>query len=201
MTMRTYLMAAAGACTLLAAAPAQAQEYYLGQIIVVANSFCPKNTAEANGQTLAIRQYTALYSLYGVTYGGDGTTVFKLPDLRGRTAINWGQQPGMDNYPLGQAGGAEAIQLSNAEMPAHTHPATMGAFAGNPNSDAPNNGSFADFPNGINIYAKDTAPTVAMGPNTAVTLPVGNSQAVPLRSPYQVLRYCVVMAGNFPQRP
>lgn len=201
MTMRTYLMATAGACGLLAAAPAQAQEYYLGQIIVIANSYCPKNTTEANGQILPIRGYTALFSLYGTTYGGNGSTTFQLPDLRGRTPINWGQQPGMGNYVLGQVGGAETVTLTAGEMPTHTHPATMGGLPGAPNTNSPSNASFADYPNGLNIYAKDVAPNVAMAANTAVTLPTGNSQPIPLRSPYQVLRYCVVLAGYFPQRP
>lgn len=200
-TRKLLLSAMAGGSALLVAAPAQAQEYYLGQIILVANSFCQKGSAEANGAILPIMQYTALFSLYGNTYGGNGTTTFALPDLRGRAAINWGQGPGLSDYVLGQVGGTETTTLTYNQLPIHTHAAVMRAVAGNPTTTNPQNAAFADYPSGVNIYNKTTPPDANMAPNTAHTGPAGNSQPVQLHSPYLVLRFCVMMQGIFPSRP
>lgn len=202
MTMRTFLcIGTAGAAALLAAAPAQAQDRYLGQIIPFTNTFCPKNTVEANGQILAIRSNVALFSLYGTQFGGDGSTTFALPDLRGRAPYGQGQGPGLQPYVVGQNGGAESIQLDVAELPTHTHAAAMWGYNGDPDSDAPNLASVADFPAGQTIYNNNTAPNVQMQAHSVQGLNSGNSSPVPLNGPYVTIRYCVVMQGIFPQRP
>jgi len=117
--MKHWIIAAALMVT--GGAAAQAQEKYLGEIMLVGYNFCPGSTTEANGQLIAISQNSALFSLYGTTYGGDGQTTFALPDLRGRVPVQTGQGPGLSNYPLGAAGGTESRALSVAQMPAHAH--------------------------------------------------------------------------------
>jgi microcystin-dependent protein len=94
---------------------------FLGQVIIFAGNFAPKGWAFCNGQLLAISQYTALFSLLGTTYGGDGRTTFGLPDLRGRVAVSAGQGPGLSNYTLGEQTGTETVTLSTQQMPQHNH--------------------------------------------------------------------------------
>ena len=108
-----------------ASTPKQAEaqsEPFIGQVMVVGFNFCPRGWAPANGQLLPISQNTALFSLYGTNYGGDGRTTFGLPDLRGRVVIGMGQSPGMSSYHLGQRVGAETVTLNTMEIPSHNHP-------------------------------------------------------------------------------
>lgn len=202
MTLRKLLCTgAAGAAALLVAAPAMAQDRYLGQIIPFTNTFCPKNTIEANGQILPIQSNAALFSLFGTQFGGNGSTNFALPDLRGRAANGPGQGPGLSPYVVGQNGGAEYVQLDVAALPSHTHAATMQGYNGTPDSDSPNLASVADFPAGQTIYNNNATPNVQMQANSVQALNTGNNSPVPLNSPYVTIRYCVVMSGIFPQRP
>src|SRR5437588_3232683 len=96
-------------------------EPFIAEIRIVPYNFAPRGWAFCNGQILAISQNTALFSLLGTTYGGNGQTTFALPDLQGRIAISSGQAPGLQNYDLGQAEGEENHTLLSSEMPAHTH--------------------------------------------------------------------------------
>ena len=94
---------------------------FLGQISMFGGNFAPRNWAFCNGQLLSIAQNTALFSLLGTTYGGDGITTFALPDLRSRLPLDWGQGPGLSNYQLGQAAGSQSVTLNVTQMPAHIH--------------------------------------------------------------------------------
>jgi microcystin-dependent protein len=96
-------------------------EPFIGQIILVPYNFAPRGWAFCNGQLLPIAQNTALFSLLGTTFGGNGQTTFALPDLRGRVPISSGQGPGLQDYDLGQVGGSETQTLTVSEMPIHTH--------------------------------------------------------------------------------
>src|SRR5215475_4971153 len=96
-------------------------EPFLGQIMLVPYNFAPRGWAFCNGQLLSISQNTALFSLLGTTYGGNGQTTFALPDLRGRVPLSSGQGPGLSNYNLGQSGGQETVTLTGNQMPAHQH--------------------------------------------------------------------------------
>jgi microcystin-dependent protein len=100
-------------------------EAFIGTIMGWAPNFAPQGWAFCAGQQLSIQQNTALYSLLGVTYGGNGQTVFNLPDMRGRVPVGIGQHPGGSNYILGQASGAETTTLLITNMPTHTHPAAV----------------------------------------------------------------------------
>ena len=96
-------------------------EEYIGTVKAFGFGFAPRNWASCDGQLLPIASYTALFSLLGTTYGGDGRTTFGLPDLRGHAPIGDGTAPGFSNRPLGQKGGSETNTLSTAQMPAHGH--------------------------------------------------------------------------------
>src|ERR1041385_3867939 len=94
---------------------------FLGAICMFGFNFAPRGWAFCNGQILPIAQNTALFSLLGTTYGGNGQTTFALPDLRGRVPIHFGQGPGLSLYDLGQVGGSETVTLTPSTMPAHNH--------------------------------------------------------------------------------
>src|SRR5205085_8655362 len=95
---------------------------FLGEIRPVGFNFAPRGWALCQGQILSIAQNTALFSLLGTTYGGNGITTFALPDLRGRVGVHVGQGPGLSPYDLGQVGGTAAVTLAAAHLPAHAHP-------------------------------------------------------------------------------
>src|SRR5690625_4414253 len=94
---------------------------FIGTIQLFAFDFVPRGWAACNGQLLPISQHTALYSLLGTQYGGDGRTTFGLPDLRGRVPLGQGQGPGLASYAVGETGGAETTTLTTEQLPAHTH--------------------------------------------------------------------------------
>src|SRR6478672_10112699 len=96
-------------------------EPFLAEIIMFAGNFAPRGWAFCQGQILSIAQNTALFSLLGTTYGGNGQTTFALPDLRGRVPVGTGQGPGLSNYDLGQVSGSESVTLTVSQMPAHNH--------------------------------------------------------------------------------
>ena len=98
-------------------------EPFLAEIRIIAGNFAPRGWAFCNGQVLAIAQNTALFSLLGFNYGGNGTTTFALPNLQGQVAMNQGQGPGLSNRVRGEAGGQLSNTLLLSNMPAHTHPA------------------------------------------------------------------------------
>src|SRR6188508_951854 len=110
-------------------------EGMIGEVRMFAGNFAPKNWAFCQAQVIAIASNTALFSILGTTYGGNGTTTFGLPDLRGRVCIGPGQGPGLSNYALGEMAGTQNVTLMINEIPAHTH-AANGTF-----SPLVNNGS------------------------------------------------------------
>ena len=183
-----------------AAAPeASAQEDYLGEIKLVPYTFCPRGTAPADGQLLPISQYSALFSLYGTNFGGDGRTTFALPDLRGRTIVHLGQGPGLSDYSIGQKGGQESVTLTTSELPAHTHRAGVRATDDAGDATSPVGNSIASAE--AEAYATGTLPNETyMNVGTVVMENTGGSQAHPNMQPYLTLRYCVVLEGIYPSR-
>lgn len=177
---------------------AEAQDFYIGQILTVGYNFCPRNTTEAAGQLLPISQNTALFSLYGTTYGGDGRTTFGLPDLRGRSPIGQGQGPGLANRPLGQSGGTQTQTLTPSQIPSHSH--NVFASSGPSDFGGPQGkllGSRANDGTAETIYSTGPADKV-MSPQMIGN--TGGSQAFALEDPYLAIRYCVVLFGIFPSR-
>lgn len=164
---------------------------YLGEIRLFAGNFAPTGWALCNGQLLAISQYTALFSLLGTFYGGNGTSNFALPDLRGRAPMHYDQGPGLSPHVIGEVGGSESVTLTQLEIPPHTHAlgaaASVGTIA-SPAAAVPAASSERNFG-----YAAAADTTMA---------PVGGSgsQAHENRQPFLALNYIIALQGIFPPR-
>lgn len=191
------------AAALLAAAtalPAAAQDdRYLGEIFYNGYNFCPRGTAATDGQLLAIAQNTALFSLLGTFYGGDGRTTFALPDLRGRAALQNGTGPGLVPVRIGERGGTQETVLTVANLAPHSHAVN----ANNLDGDRPGPGGkvlAAAPPSGAGsetIYS-DQPATVTMNPLMIAS--TGVSEAVPVDDPYQAITFCIRLTGIYPSR-
>ncbi|HEX8449471.1 MAG TPA: tail fiber protein [Allosphingosinicella sp.] len=162
-------------------------EPFLAEIRLMSFNFAPKGWAMCNGQLLPINQNQPLFALLGTTFGGDGRVNFALPDYRGRTPIHAGA-----GHTLGEKGGAQAVTLTIANLPAHTH------FA-----NASNNSGSTNLPAG-NLLA-NSAPNALFGPvqnlaamNPATIGNTGGSQAHLNMQPYLALTFCIALQGIFP---
>ena len=165
---------------------------FIAEIRVFGFNFVPVGWATCDGQILPIQQNTALFSLLGTTYGGNGQTTFRLPNLQGRSAMGNGRGPGLSERFLGETGGAATIMLISSEVPAHTH--TLGASV-TPDSTSPAGKLMAPAPS-----AAYRAPGV-VAPMSAESLsPAGVSQPHENRSPYLTLNFCIALQGIFPPR-
>ena len=176
-------------------AEAAAVEPYTGEIMLFAGSFAPRGWARCDGQLLPISQNQALFSLLGTTYGGNGTTTFALPDLRGRAPIHAGQGPGLTDRPLGESGGTESHALTAAEMPVHNHPAFARSLPGT--SAHPSGLLPARDPSGVPHYGPDADATLHAG---AVGL-AGAGLPHDNMPPYLALTFCICLTGVFPPQP
>lgn len=163
-------------------------EPFLGEIRVFSFSFAPKFWALCNGQALAISQNQALFSLLGTIYGGNGTTTFALPDLRGRTPLHESNY-----YPLGESSGAASHTLITSELPSHVH--TLNGTTASADRKSPAGGlpAFADE----NLYTKAAGGS---GMDLAAVGTTGGSQAHLNMQPYLVLNFCIALAGIFPSQ-
>lgn len=169
-------------------------EPYLGEIRLMPYAWPPKGWALCQGQTLAINTNAALFSLLGTTYGGNGTTTFQLPDLRGRSIRH-----ASPDTPRGTMAGQEAVTLTSDQMPAHIH-AVMAA-PGNANSAAFEGALVSDAVAGgnpANIYADAGSPPQALSP--ACVGAQGGSQPHNNCQPSLVLNYCIAVSGIYPSR-
>ena len=189
---------------------------YLGEIRMFGFGFAPRNTAFCNGQTISVSQNTALFSLLGVTYGGDGRTTFQLPNLQSRTPVHMGQGSGLSNYALGQIGGSESVTLSVQQMPAHTHAfvsnsslnvvqiegATAQASAGSQLARVIDANDTGDALPQIYVPANTAGTNVPLGGlNVAGTNAIqGGNQPHPNIQPYLAINFCINLAGVFPAR-
>lgn len=204
MSLKNFAAAAAVLSAGLALpAPAQAgPEPYIGEIIPYAFDFCPRGYAMASGQLLSIAQNTALFSLLGTTYGGNGQTTFALPDLRSRVAIGRGSNE-FGNYAQGQASGGESTIITTATLAPHTHVAALRAVGNaSGNSNNPTDNSMARASTGYNVYST-VDPNVNMNAGDGVLGSTGSATpaSIPLRSPGLALNYCIALVGIFPSRP
>jgi microcystin-dependent protein len=175
---------------------------FLGQIQPFGFNFAPRGWALCNGQLMAISQNTALFSLLGTTYGGNGTSTFALPDLRGRVPMKFGTPPGGPTYDQGEQAGVETVTLGINEMPLHTH-----AFSGTSalaNNKEPVAGSAyahsakAGVTSPDGFYAPDTTPQ-PINPAT-VGIFSGSNQPHTNLQPYLTISWCIAMNGIFPSR-
>lgn len=174
---------------------------YLGEIRLFAGNFAPENWALCDGSSLQISSNTALYSLLGTNFGGDGVTTFKLPDLRGRVAVGVGQLTGGSNYTLAQIGGQETVSLTAGQLPTHQHSliaSTASATATNPSGNV-----LATPPANLPLYIPYVpGPTPAPGPtrvlNAAALQPSGGSQPHENRMPSTVITFIICTNGLYP---
>lgn len=172
---------------------------FLGQVVVYPYNFCPRGWATAQGQLLAIQSNTALFSLLGTTYGGNGVTSFALPNLSGRGFFGQGQGPGLSSRVQGETGGAETRTLTTTQMPAHTHATRLRVSAqGGDSVQALRNG----FAVSANAYQAGAPPTPAAYLNSAAPSlgTAGGNQPFASRAPYLTLTPCIAIQGIFPSR-
>lgn len=167
-------------------------EPFIGQLMLVPYNFTPRGWLPCDGRVLPIAQNTALFSLLGVTYGGDGQTTFKLPDLRGRTPVSVGQGPGLSGYNLGETGGVENVTLTANQMPMHNH--RVAAASGASDSSTPGN----NYLSAGDAYQTGNAD-VAM--NQAMLTPAGEGQPHENRPPFLAMQWMIATEGIYPSRP
>lgn len=169
-------------------------------------AFAPQGWALCQGQILAISTNSALFSLLGTTYGGNGQTTFGLPDLRGRTAIGQGQGPGLQNYSIGQVGGSENATLNDKNLPAHTHTATSTLNAEGLQGDKPGpKGRLLAAGSATLMIYRDvdpSTPNLVMSSEAVTTTvaPTGVSQPFDIHSPFLVINYSISLQGIYPSR-
>jgi microcystin-dependent protein len=168
-------------------------EPFVGQILTVPYNFAPRGWAFCNGQLLAIQQNTALFSLLGTFYGGNGTSNFALPDLQGRVPISQGQGPGLSDRSIGESSGEETHTLIATEIPAHTHTVAPLASDDERTTDHP----AGAYPSMGGVYASTHDSNAPMGAQS--TSQVGGAAHSNLQ-PYLVLNYVIALQGIFPPR-
>lgn len=172
----------------------------LGVVTMFAGYFQPRGWAFCNGQIISIAQNTALFSILGTTYGGNGQTTFALPDLRGRTPIHTGQGPGLPFMSLGQVSGAEYITLTQAHLPFHTHTATLTLGVSNSAATTDEPGGAVPAVGSVNAYHASATPDGQFGGVSAVVQPAGGGQPISIRQPYLGISFIIAMEGIFPSR-
>ncbi|NHN28095.1 phage tail protein [Flavobacterium jejuense] len=179
---------------------------FIAQIVMFGGNFAPRGWAKCEGQLLPISQNTALFSLIGTMYGGDGRTTFALPDMRGRTPIQPGTGPGLSNYNQGPGGGHEQVYLNITNIPSHSHiatgtikasftPPSGGATTSNPN------GANLSGTGGSNIYTSNGNNTLLAANGVEVT--VGNTGGnIPFSvvQPWCAVQFIIALVGIFPSR-
>lgn len=174
---------------------------YIGEIRAFCGNFAPVNWAFCEGQLIPITSFTALFSIIGVMYGGDGKTVFALPDLRGAVPIGQGQGPGLSLRSVGERGGSETVTLLSTEMPAHNHLAS-GVTSGGNSSPPGANLTWAQAntggrePNPVNLYTSAINTTM----NPMALQASGGSQPHNNMQPFLAVRFIICMNGIFPSR-
>jgi microcystin-dependent protein len=168
---------------------------FVAEIRIFPFNFAPKGWAWCDGQLMPLSQNTALFSLLGTTYGGNGKSTFALPDLQGRAPMHPGQGPGLSLHDLGETGGIEAVTLLESEMPVHTH--QLRASGEDANDDDPPNAAWAGSV-GVGLYK---APDNNMTNMAFQALPpAGGSQPHNNMMPYLTCYFCIALQGVFPPR-
>lgn len=197
---------------------------FIGQIMIFAGNFAPRNWAFCDGQLLTIAQNTALFSILGTTYGGDGRVTFGLPDLRGRAPVHPGQGPGLSNVILGQAWGVQNTSLTVSQLPSHAHPiaalpvtgtvtGTINCYSQAGDSRAPGGNLLAGDNSGDKMYQSGaTAPNGALatsaftgalsGGTTAASITgiMGSNTPVAIQPPSLGVYFIICLFGIFPSR-
>jgi microcystin-dependent protein len=175
-----------------------AQNNFLGEIKIFAGNFAPTGWALCDGSLLPISQNTALFSLLGTTYGGNGTTTFALPDLRGRFPMHPGTGANLTPRNLGDVGGQETVTLTAAQMPVHTHTASVAADSTVATTDQPQSAFPGRNASATPSYGKTV--NAAMASSAVVLAPAGGGQAHPNMPPFECVNFIIALQGIFPSR-
>jgi microcystin-dependent protein len=196
-------------------------DVYIGTIMIFAGNFNPRGWAFCNGQLISIAQNTALFSLLGTYYGGNGQTTFGIPDLRGRMLVGMGQGPGLDEVVIGEQSGTNSVTLLTSNLPSHTHTATVAAGAGTTaltlyavsetgNTVAPSGKNLAASRSIAVADYNSTGTTVALNAGSvsnitfgkpAVTIAsAGSDTPIDIRQPYLGITHVICTQGIFPAR-
>lgn len=170
---------------------------FVAEIRIFPFNFAPKGWAWCDGQLLPLSQNTALFSLLGTTYGGDGKSTFALPDLQGNLPIHPGQGPGLSLYDLGQMGGSETVTLLESEIPLHTHTLRASSDPGDLQQPSPAR-SLARSTNGF-AYITGVSPNATLAPEALA--PAGGDQPHNNLMPYLTYYFNIALQGVFPARP
>ena len=177
-------------------------DQYVGEIRVFGFNFAPVGWAQCNGQLLPISQNTALFSLLGTNFGGNGTSNFGLPNLQGCVALDAGQGTGLSDYAIGETAGAATVTLTGQMLPSHTH--GLNATAAEATTESPGGNMLGIVVTGAgreqlagNIYST-SAPNTTLAPASLAT--TGGSQAHNNLQPYLTLNFCIALTGIFPPR-
>lgn len=166
---------------------------FVAEIRIFPFNFAPKGWAWCDGQLLPLSQNTALFSLLGTTYGGNGKSNFALPDLQGRAPMHPGQGPGLSLHDLGETGGSETVTLLESEIPAHTH--QLRGSLEDDDSTQPSGNLLGQL---STIYASPPGQLAQMAPETLT--PAGSDQPHNNLMPYLTLYFCIALQGVFPPR-
>ncbi len=171
---------------------------FLAEIRILPYTYTPQGWAACDGQLIPISQNTALFSLIGSTYGGDGRTTMGLPNLQGRSLLSSLQGPGLPNYALGQTGGFEAVALQESQIPSHTHQPYGNKFPGtteNPGSTVLYGGE-----SDVNYKTYTQEPTVKTPMSPSALGIEGTSLGHENRQPFLTVQFCICIDGIYPPR-
>jgi len=168
---------------------------FVAEIRIFPFNFAPKGWAFCNGQILPISQNTALFSLLGTTYGGDGKSTFALPNMQGNAPMHPGQGPGLSLHDLGETGGSETVSLLESEIPSHPH--VWNAVNSDGTSQSPVANLMAGGIGGISAYA---TPGAIVNLAFEMVGPTGGDQPHNNMQPYLTLSFCIALQGVFPPR-
>lgn len=178
-------------------------DQFVAEIRIFPFNFAPTGWAFCNGQLMPISQNTALFSLLGTTYGGDGKSTFALPNMQGNSPMHPGQGPGLSLHDLGEIGGTETVTLLQTEIPAHTHglsaTTTASSFDGDSNNPTGAVWAIPGADTGLIAYDKNPGNNKAAMSPQALSI-TGGSQPHNNRQPYLVLNFCIALQGIFPPR-
>ena len=169
---------------------------FVAEIRIFPFNFAPRGWAWCDGQLLPLSQNTALFSLLGTTYGGNGKSNFALPDLQGRAPMHPGQGPGLSLHDLGESGGSETVTLLESEMPSHSH--SVGAQNVALGGVAVPAGATLNRPASGNLFTATTTPLVSMSDQSLS--PAGGDQPHNNLQPYLTFYFCIALQGVFPPR-
>ena len=193
--MKKLLLIGLFAILSMGKANAQQVETFLGEIRMFAGNFAPTGWAFCQGQLLPIAQNTALFSLLGTTYGGDGRTTFALPDLRGRVPVGFGQGLGLSNRVIGEQFGSELVTLNINQMPSHNH--TVNAVTTEGNQNLPTNSLPANTKTLDKEYSDANANTTM---KATMVNPTGGSQPFGVSQPSLGVNFIIALQGIYPSR-